>query len=73
MSDFDEWFDMIQDVGERCGTSLGQQHRDLMEAAWQASRDSIEIKLPFLFPHYLQDVIDSIKAQGINAKPWSES
>ena len=38
--EFEAWFDMMQDAGERCGSSLGQWHRDLMESAWDASRDS---------------------------------
>jgi len=42
MRTFEEWFDMMQDIGEHCGTSLGQWHMELMEAAWDASREELK-------------------------------
>lgn len=43
---FEEWFDMMQDIGERCGHSLNQQHKELLKSAWDESRCSIVIELP---------------------------
>jgi hypothetical protein len=43
---FEEFFDMMQDIGEHCGSSLGQWHHDLMLRAWEASRESLVVELP---------------------------
>lgn len=42
---FKTWFEEQQSLGERCGVSLGRQDEELMEAAWNAGRDAIEIHL----------------------------
>jgi hypothetical protein len=42
MRTFEEWFDMMQDIGEHCGTSLGQWHMELMESAWDASHEELK-------------------------------
>lgn len=36
---------------------------------WQASRESLVIDLPFLFPHYRQEVVAAIEAAGLKVKP----
>jgi len=45
---FNDYFDMMQSIAEPCGHSLGQYHKDLMEAAFNAALDSIIIELPAL-------------------------
>ena len=36
---------------------------------WQASRESLVIELPFLFPFYRQGVVEAIEAAGPKVKP----
>ena len=35
---------------------------------WQASRESLVIELPFLFPFYRQGVVEVIEASGLKVK-----
>ena len=35
---------------------------------WQASRESIVVDLPFLFPYYRQEVIEALTTHGIRTK-----
>ena len=66
MSEFSDWFEMMHDVGEHCGTSLGQFHMDLMEAAWDASREDIKSENEYL-RNALRRVYDSLDREY-----WSE-
>lgn len=58
---FQDWFEEQQDLGERCGVSLGWQSEELMEAAWNASRRELIAELRKLnwAPCVLQEAIDA--------------
>lgn len=43
---FQDWFEEQQDLGERCGVSLGWAQEELMEAAWNASRKALLCESP---------------------------
>jgi hypothetical protein len=74
---FQDWFEEQQDLGERCGVSLGWQSEELMEAAWNASRTAIEIELPRTVGYdgypdgelmKSEEVISAIEASGLKVK-----
>lgn len=66
---FEAWFEGMQHVAERCGHRLRDHERGLMEAAWEASRQQLEVKLPFLYPFYKQEVTEALTAAGVRVQP----
>jgi hypothetical protein len=58
---FQDWFEEQQDLGERCGVSLGWAQEELMEAAWNASRRELieELRKLDWAPCVLQEAIDA--------------
>lgn len=39
-------------------------------SSWNASRNAIEISLPFLYPFYRQEVCEVLGALGLKVKPY---
>ena len=74
---FETWFMDMQDLAERCGVSLNGTDQDRMEAAWEASRQQLEVKLPA--PDHSYDnhgqllsrdsVIAALEAAGLRVAP----
>lgn len=69
---FEEWFSTKKESMKSCG--LGMLHirraHDAAWSAWQASRQCIEVELPFYCEGYKHDeaIIDSLRAAGIKIK-----
>lgn len=69
---FDEWFSAKKERMMSCG--LGMIHirraHDAEWEAWQASRQCIEVELPFYCERYQYDkeIIDSLRDAGIKIK-----
>lgn len=66
---FQDWFMDQQHLAERCGQVLGDHAQGLMEAAWEASRQHIEVKMPFLYDGPRQKVVQALEEQGLRVAP----
>lgn len=65
---FEDWFADNMFIGSKCIADAATKRR--MLRAWQASRQCIEVELPFYCEGYQHDkeIIDSLRDAGIKIK-----
>lgn len=59
------WF---EHAGEERVEAAIAQHNDRYKV-WQASREAVQVQLPFLYPFYKQEVTETLMALGIRVAP----